>query len=61
MADANDVIVQIFGEEYEFWRHSTGETFRDCAQRLLDKGLTVDETSDILGELWNAVSEEYGG
>ena len=44
----------------EWWKSSTQETFQAEGKFLKEKGLTDDEIIEMLGNLYSAVSGEYG-
>jgi hypothetical protein len=44
-----------------WWKSSTGECFQEAAKQMVASGMTGDETVELLGMLYGAVAEEYGG
>jgi hypothetical protein len=55
------VIEEVFGRNHEFWKQNTEDVFRDAAGVLVEAGLGAPETADLLGSLYGAVADEYGG
>lgn len=43
-----------------WWKTSTGIAFRGRAHELVRRGFSEDEAIELLSDLYEAVSEEYG-
>lgn len=54
-----DEILKFSGED-GFFHSNTGEELLNSANYLLNKGLTEEEISKLLWNLYSAISNEYG-
>jgi len=43
-----------------WWKNSTGEAYKKAGDTLVEKGFTYDEVIDLLSDLFDATSEEFG-
>ena len=49
-----------FEKTYIWWDESNKDTFIECAEKMLNKGFNTEEIKTILGDLYAALSDEYG-
>jgi hypothetical protein len=60
--NAVEEVMKELGGDYgiEFWRKGTKDDFKSAAEKLLDKGFTIEEASDLLAGLYSSCGPEYG-
>jgi hypothetical protein len=46
--------------EGQWWDESNADTFHEASEKLLAKGLSVDEIKELFQDLYSAVSAEFG-
>lgn len=46
--------------EGQWWVESNADVFHEASEKLLAKGLTVDEIKELFQSLYTAVSLEFG-
>jgi len=44
-----------------FWSSSSEETFQEAAMLMTKRGLDVEDTIEILTDVYSAVANEFGG
>jgi len=49
-----------FEKNYIWWNESNKDTFIESARKMLNKGFDIEEIKTILGDLYAAISNEYG-
>jgi len=55
-----EVMVMVFGEDYEWWHPGGEKVVRSAARKLLEHGLSRDDAADVIGMVVGAIQNEYG-
>lgn len=60
MKTLTEIIDQIPGED-GWWKSDAAKSYEDAAKILLEKGFTLEETEELLSDLYWSAADCFGG
>lgn len=60
MINIDDMITEIVGDNYEFWKQGGRTTLYNALAELLDAGVVPEVAMWIVSSVWHASADEYG-
>lgn len=60
MIDIDDMVQEIVGQDYEFWKNDGRTALYNALVELLDAGISPEVAMKIVSNVWWASAEEYG-